>query len=76
MEIVQIVLDADLLRAVDRAAKPGKMNRSALIREALKEHLKKLHYQELERRDREGYESHADTGELAIWKGVATWPVE
>jgi metal-responsive CopG/Arc/MetJ family transcriptional regulator len=76
METVQIVLDAELLRAADRAAKQSKVNRSALIREALKEHLKKLHYQELERRDREGYESHPDTGELAIWEGVAAWPVE
>jgi hypothetical protein len=37
--------------------------------------LKKLHYQELERRDRDGYERVPDTvDELAVWEGVAAWP--
>ncbi len=76
METVQIVLDAELLKAADRAAKQTKVNRSALIREALREYLERLHFQELERRDREGYESQPDTGDLAVWEGVATWPVE
>ena len=74
MEIIQVVIDEDLLRATDRVAKRTKMKRSALVREALREYLKKIRYQELERRDREGYEKHLDTGELAAWEGVATWP--
>jgi predicted transcriptional regulator len=63
-----------LLRAADRLARKAKVNRSALMRDALRDYLKKLHYQELERRDREGYEKHPDTGELAVWEGVAAWP--
>jgi len=57
--------------ATDRVAKRIEVNRSALVREALREYLKKIHYQELERRDREGYARHPDAGEFAAWEGVA-----
>jgi metal-responsive CopG/Arc/MetJ family transcriptional regulator len=76
METIQVVLDKELLRATDRAAKRTRQNRSALVRQALREYLKKTHYRELERRDREGYERHPDTGELAVWEEVAAWPEE
>jgi hypothetical protein len=46
------------------------------MREALSEHLKRLHYRELERRDRQGYEKNPDTGELKAWEGVAAWSEE
>ncbi|MGH9640253.1 MAG: ribbon-helix-helix protein, CopG family, partial [Bryobacteraceae bacterium] len=39
METIQVVLDAKLLRAAEVAAKRQKVNRSALIRRALQEHL-------------------------------------
>ncbi len=42
MEIVQIVLDKKLLHAADQAAKRTKRNRSALVRDALREHLRRL----------------------------------
>jgi len=77
MQTIQVVLDEDLLRAADRTAKRTKVNRSALVRQALREYLKKTHYQELEHRDREGYEKQPDTnGEFAAWEGVAAWPEE
>ena len=71
-----MVLDEDLLHAAARAAKRTKVNRSALVREALRGHLKKIHYQDLEQRDREGYEKQPETGEVAAWEGVAVWPAE
>ncbi len=74
METIQVVIDEELLRAADRAARKVSVNRSALFREALRDYLKKLHYLELERLDSEGYESHPDTGEMAVWEGVAAWP--
>ena len=75
METVQIVIDAELLKAADRAARQNKVNRSALVRDALREYLKKLRYAELERLDREGYENEPDTvGDLGVWQGVAAWP--
>ena len=49
METIQVVLDEELLHATDRVAKRTKLNRSALVREALREYLKKTHYRELER---------------------------
>jgi metal-responsive CopG/Arc/MetJ family transcriptional regulator len=74
MQTIQVVLDEDLLRATDRLAKESSVNRSALIRTALKEYLKKEYYRELERRDRKGFERLPDNGELTAWEGVASWP--
>jgi hypothetical protein len=50
-----------------------KVSRSTLVREALRQHLKGIQHQELERRDREGYEKHPDTGPLldGTMSGVA-----
>ena len=44
METVQMVLDKKLLQATDRAARQTKRNRSALVRDALREHLRRLEY--------------------------------
>ena len=75
METIQVVLDKDLLHAADKAAKRVRINRSALIRDALREHLKRLRTDELEARDRRGFEQHPDSaGELALWEQVAAWP--
>src|SRR5664280_246117 len=51
MEIIQVVLDTKLLQAADLAAKRQKVNRSALIRQALEQHLKRLRALELEEQD-------------------------
>jgi metal-responsive CopG/Arc/MetJ family transcriptional regulator len=42
MQVIQIVLDAKLLKAAETAAKRHKVNRSELIRKALREHLRRL----------------------------------
>ena len=57
METIQVVLDTKLRKAADLAAKRLKVNRSALIRRALQEHLKRLRVVEMEERDRWGYET-------------------
>ena len=75
METVQIVLDRELLKAADRAARRRRVNRSALVREALREHLKRLATFENERRDRQGYENRPDTSdEFGVWDRMAAWP--
>jgi metal-responsive CopG/Arc/MetJ family transcriptional regulator len=75
METVQLVLGSALVRAADGAAKRVRVNRSALIREALREYLKRLETRELEARDRRGYKEHPDvSAEVADWERVATWP--
>ena len=77
MEIVQIVLDKKLLQAADQAAKRTRRNRSALVRDALREHLRRLEVRASEERDREGYlrQSQADE-EARGWESEATWPEE
>ena len=54
METIQVVLDAKLLKAANVAAKRHKINRSALIRRALRDLLKRLREVELEEQDRRG----------------------
>ena len=75
METIQVVLDTKLLQAADRAAKRQKVNRSALIRRALQEHLKRLQVLDLEERDRRGYEAQPQRDqEFRVWEDAAAWP--
>ncbi|MGH9365030.1 MAG: ribbon-helix-helix protein, CopG family [Thermoanaerobaculia bacterium] len=77
METIQVVLEAELLRAADRAVRKLKTNRSALFREALRAHLKRFDLLELEKRDREGYVRYPDSlDEPGVWDKVADWPDE
>jgi metal-responsive CopG/Arc/MetJ family transcriptional regulator len=77
MEIVQIVLDKKLLRATDQAARRTKRNRSALVRDALRDHLKKLEMRAREERDREGYSRQSQALEESHrWEREAAWPAE
>ena len=77
MEIIQIVLDKKLLQAADQAARRAKQNRSALIREALREYLRRSELRAKEERDREGYMRFSANGDdLSIWDVEAVWPAE
>jgi predicted transcriptional regulator len=74
MKAVQIVLDKKLLQATDQAAKRTRQNRSALVRDALQEHLRQFELRASEERDRRGYlrRSTADA-ELRGWESEAAW---
>ena len=75
METVQIVLDKQLLHAADRAARRTKRNRSALVRDALREHLQRLDLYTKEKIDREGYAKQPETrDEAPRWENEAAWP--
>ena len=77
MEIVQIVLDKKLLQATDQAAKRTRRNRSALVRDALREHLRRLELRAREERDRQGYSRHSQAdAEARAWESEVTWPEE
>jgi metal-responsive CopG/Arc/MetJ family transcriptional regulator len=77
METIQVVLETKLLQATDRAALRTKRNRSALIRDALREHLRSLEIRALEERDREGYSRQARAqDDSLIWEVEAAWPAE
>jgi len=75
METIQVVLDKDILKAADTAAKRHKVNRSVLIRQALRGHLKRLRDLELEEQDRRGYLDRPQTeDEFRAWEDIAAWP--
>ena len=77
MQIVQIVLDKKLLQAADQAARRTKRNRSALVRDALREHLRSLELRAREERDRQGYSRHSQAElEAQGWEAEAAWPQE
>ena len=77
METIQVVLDAKLLKAADTAAARENMNRSALIRKALEEHLKRLRIRDLEERDRRGYQAKPQRKKEHLpWEDVAAWPTD
>ena len=77
MEIVQIVLDKKLLHAADQAAKRTRRNRSALVRDALREHLRRLELRAREERDRQGFSRHPQAeADARAWESEATWPEE
>jgi metal-responsive CopG/Arc/MetJ family transcriptional regulator len=74
METIQIVIDSKLLASTDRAAKRTKQNRSALVREALRAHLRQMEIRELEEKDRAGYERVPPTQNEQGWESVLAWP--
>jgi predicted transcriptional regulator len=75
VETIQVVMEAELLRRVDRVARRLKVNRSALIREALRQHLRHLQIRGREEADRLGYQRNPEeAGVLKAWDGVASWP--
>ncbi len=77
MQVVQIVLDKRLLQAADQAAKRTRKNRSALVRDALREHLQRLEIRAQEDRDRQGYSRKPTVRqETLAWEAEAAWPRE
>lgn len=77
MATVQIVLDKELLKATDQEARRRKLNRSELVRQALREHLRRLAVLEAEKRDREAYLRQPQAPEeIVLWEAEATWPAE
>jgi metal-responsive CopG/Arc/MetJ family transcriptional regulator len=77
METIQVVLDSRLLLAADRVVRRTKRNRSALIRDALREHIRRLEVHAAEERDREGYAKQPQArDESMAWEEAAAWPAE
>jgi len=75
VQTIQVVLDSKLLKSADLAAKRRRVNRSALIREALRAHLKRIRDRELEDQDRRGYNAKPQREEeYRVWEEAAAWP--
>ena len=77
MKRLTVLLETELLCATNKTAERLKMTRSALIRQALQEHLMRLPISDLEARDRRGYEAQPQrVGEFRPWEEAAAWPEE
>lgn len=75
MATIQVVLDENLLRKADAAAAHHGINRSALIRRALRDFLRGNRRNELEQLDHDGYARvPEDIEALAVWEDLAEWP--
>ena len=74
MKTVHIALDADLLKAIDRLAARLKVNRSALVREALRTYLRHMREHDHEGADRAGYARFPEHKSDASWDKVAAAP--
>ena len=71
------MLEKELLHAVDEAASRMKLTRSGMVREALREHLRRLEVRAKKQRDREGYARQPQTrDEWEPWEAQAAWPDE
>jgi metal-responsive CopG/Arc/MetJ family transcriptional regulator len=74
MRTVQMTLDDDLVKTVDRVAKGLHTTRSAFTRSALRAALARQAIGELEQKHRTGYERYPVTGdEFSVWDGEQTW---
>ncbi|MFC1452439.1 ribbon-helix-helix domain-containing protein [Verrucomicrobiota bacterium] len=74
MKTVQMTLDEDLVRSVDRVTKRLQVSRSAFTRDALRESLAKYSVAQKEKKHREGYERRpVAADEFAVWEAEQDW---
>ena len=74
MRTIQMTLDDDLVKAVDRVSKQLHTNRSAFTRKALREALARYNLEQLERRHRQGYERNpVGADEFSVWETEQAW---
>lgn len=71
---VQMTLEADLVAAVDKAARRLGTSRSAFAREALRAALGRLQERSREEKQREGYRRKpVKRGEFSDWEAEQVW---
>ena len=74
MNTVQMTLDENLLRSVDRVVKKMHTTRSAFTRDALRDALARLNVVRLEQQHRKGYEIHpVNKAEFSVWEDEQEW---
>jgi metal-responsive CopG/Arc/MetJ family transcriptional regulator len=77
MKTIQMTLDDNLVKAVDRISKQLHTSRSAFTRKALREALSRYNLEQMERKHREGYEQHPVTAdEFSVWEKEQIWGEE
>jgi metal-responsive CopG/Arc/MetJ family transcriptional regulator len=74
MKTIQMTIDPQLLKEVDKLTRQRKTTRSALIRGALEAELRRERIKALESRHAAGYAEHPVVpGELSIWLDQQDW---
>jgi len=74
MRTIQMTLDDDLVKAVDRVSKELCTSRSAFARKALRDALARYSLEQLERKHRRGYERHpVAADEFSFWETEQAW---
>ena len=74
MKTVQMTLDENLVRSVDRVVKKTHTTRSAFTRDALRDALAKFNVARLEQRHRKGYEIlPVNKAEFSMWEDEQEW---
>ncbi len=74
MRTVQMTLDGELVRQVDRAVQRLGTTRSAFTREALRDALRRIRVEELERKHARGYARRpVRRGEFTGWEPEQAW---
>lgn len=74
MRTIQMTLDDDLVKAVDRVSKELSTSRSAFARKALRDALARYNLEQLEQKHRRGYEQHpVAADEFSVWEAEQAW---
>lgn len=74
MKTIQMTLDEDLVKAVDRISKQLNTSRSAFTRKALREAIARHSIEQQERKHRQGYEKcPVAADEFSVWESEQDW---
>ncbi|MBI5097738.1 MAG: ribbon-helix-helix protein, CopG family [Nitrospirae bacterium] len=74
MRTIQMTLDDDLVAAVDMVVKKLKTSRSAFTRKALKDAVKQVNINVLEKKHKKGYERYpVGKTEFNVWESEQEW---
>jgi len=74
MRTVQMTLDEDLVKAVDKVSRRLRTSRSEFTRRALREALARHSARQQERTHRKGYEQHpVGADEFSVWEPEQAW---
>ena len=74
MRTIQMTLDDELVTAVDKVVKKLKTTRSAFTRKALKDAIKQVNIDMLEKKHKKGYECYpVGKTEFSVWEPEQEW---
>jgi len=74
MRTVQMTLDEELIKLVDKVVKELKTTRSSFTRKALQEAIERINIKRLEEKHRQGYKLYpVDRCEFSVWEDEQDW---